>query len=86
MGRQILDGVSECIHSRRRQDSRSYMQKLIWEKPMTVQWNFLCYMMSRMGFGTKWRRWINECVFAHFSILVNGASKGFFPAQRGLRL
>ena len=50
-----------------------------------VDWDFLDYLMGRMGFGIRWR-WIMECVSqAHFSILVNGAPKGFFPASRGLR-
>lgn len=51
-----------------------------------VDWDFLLYMLQRMGFGGKWRRWIRECVAsAKFSIMINGAPHGFFPAQRGLR-
>eukprot|EP00268_Persea_americana_P006196 TRINITY_DN12216_c0_g1_i1.p1 TRINITY_DN12216_c0_g1~~TRINITY_DN12216_c0_g1_i1.p1 ORF type:complete len:103 (+),score=17.25 TRINITY_DN12216_c0_g1_i1:941-1249(+) len=51
-----------------------------------VDWDFLLYLMRRMGFHSKWRTWIKECISsATFTILINGSPKGFFPAERGLR-
>lgn len=41
-------------------------------------------MMTQMGFGQKWRGWINSCVSsAYISILVNGSLKGFLKSSRG---
>lgn len=43
-------------------------------------------MLRRMGLGSKWRRWIIECVsLAKFSIMINESPHGFFLAPRGLR-
>ena len=43
-------------------------------------------MLTRVGFGENWRKWIQECVSsAWFSIMINGSPKGFFQAKRGLR-
>ena len=43
-------------------------------------------VMRYMGFGSKWMRWIWQCIFiTRFSVLVNGVPTGFFPSSRGLR-
>lgn len=89
-GRQILDGVliaNEYIYSRHKNKTPGLVCKINLEKACDrVEWNFLSYLMSRMGFGSKWRRCVLEGVsLAHFSILVNGTPKGFFRAQRGIR-
>lgn len=87
-GKQILDDVlvaNECIHSRYRNRSPSILCKLDLEKVYDrVDWGFLLYVLSWMGFGSKWRSWIRECVSsASFSVLVNGSLKGFFKGPKG---
>lgn len=89
-GRQILDGVfvaNECVHSRNKDRTLGLVCKLDLEKAYDkVDWWFLQYLLGRMGFGTKYRRWIQECIsYAFFSIVINGSLKSFIEAQRGLR-
>ena len=44
------------------------------------------YLMEMMGFGSKWRRWIETCIsMVQLFILVNGSPAGFFSSSRGLR-
>lgn len=43
-------------------------------------------MMSRFGFGFKWRKWIQECLCSsRISVLVNGSPTSEFTLGRGLR-
>lgn len=51
-----------------------------------VEWLFLKEIMERMGFHSKWRGWIYECISTvSFSIMVNGESRGNIVPTRGLR-
>ena len=51
-----------------------------------VEWNFLIKIMERMGFHSKWIRWIYECVSTvSFSIMVNGEPRGHIVPSRELR-
>ena len=70
-GRQMLDGVlvaNECIHCRNLHKRLGLICKLDLEKAYNwVDWDFLDYLIGRMGFGNRWRRWIMECVSStHF--------------------
>lgn len=52
----------------------------------SVSWDFLSYMMRRLGFCAKWIGWIEGCLrTASVSILVNGSPTNEFTPQRGLR-
>ena len=51
-----------------------------------VNWGFLMYMLERLGFPEKWRKWIFYCISTvKFSVLINGAPCGFFENYRGLQ-
>lgn len=79
--------ANECVHSRNKSKLPGLIYKLDLEKAYErMYWNFLQYLLRRMGFGENWRGWIKGCVSsACFSILINGSPKGFFTAKRGLR-
>ena len=90
MGRQILDDIivaNECVRSRFKETIPGLICKLDLEKAYDlVDWKFLVYMLSRMGFGEKWRKCVLECLYSTWiSIMINGSPKGFFQAQKGLR-
>lgn len=49
-------------------------------------WNSLLSKVEKMGFGLKWRKWINFYIFTvRMSILVNGSPPNFFQISRGYR-
>lgn len=64
-----------------------YMFKDDFEKACdSISWRFLDYMMVRMGFSEKWRKWMAACVFlGSISVLVNGSPTTEFNMEKGLR-
>lgn len=47
---------------------------------------FFRYMLVRMGFGARWRQWMEALIFNSFvSILVNGSPTKDFVVSIGLR-
>jgi len=61
--------------------------KVDYEKAYdSVEWDFLEYMMSRLGFDVKWIKWIKSYLnFASVSILINACPTKEFRPSRGLR-
>ena len=89
-GRQILDCslvANEIIDGIRRSGSSGLLLKVDFEKAYdSVDWFFLDFVLEKMGFEKKWRKWIQACVSTvSLSVLVNGAPTRQFNIKRGLR-
>ncbi|XP_071739795.1 uncharacterized protein [Rutidosis leptorrhynchoides] len=89
-GRYILDGAliaNEVIDYLIQKKSKSLIFKVDFEKAFdSLNWNFLLEMMSRMGFGERWRRLIHACIkSSSISMLVNGSPTNEFHIERGVR-
>lgn len=46
-----------------------------------INWNFV----DRMGFSSKWRKWMKTCITTSFVVFINEGPSNFFKATRGLR-
>ncbi|GKV34386.1 hypothetical protein SLEP1_g42761 [Rubroshorea leprosula] len=89
-GRHLCEGVvteNEIIDEAKRKKKKSFVFKVDFEKAFNkVNWNFLDYMMMRLGFNEIWRKWIMECLQTSLlSVLVNGSPSKQFPVSRGLK-
>ncbi|XP_023766991.1 uncharacterized mitochondrial protein AtMg01250-like [Lactuca sativa] len=52
----------------------------------TVNWEYLDHVQMQMGFGQRWRGWIQGCLrSSRASILVNGSPTNEFEFGRGIR-
>ena len=65
-GRQILDAAlitNEVIDFLLKRNESVVLCKLDIEKTYDhLNWNFLLFVMQRMGFGEKWTGWISWCI------------------------
>ncbi|GLT52596.1 hypothetical protein SLA2020_259280 [Shorea laevis] len=89
-GRQLVDSVlvlNEVVHEVKWRKQESFILKANFEKVYdSVDWGFLDWMMDSMGFGTKWRKWMWECLSTvRIFILINRSSTTEFPVSNGLR-
>ncbi|KAJ9539461.1 hypothetical protein OSB04_032194 [Centaurea solstitialis] len=89
-GRSILDGVlvaNEMVSYLKRSKRKGLIFKVDFEKAYdSVNWGFLLEVLGKMGFGTKWRNWIETCLkTAKISILVNGSPTEEFYMEKGIR-
>ncbi|GJS69804.1 RNA-directed DNA polymerase, eukaryota, reverse transcriptase zinc-binding domain protein [Tanacetum coccineum] len=88
--RQILDGpfiLDELIHWCRSKNKQAMIFKVNFEKAYdSVRWDYLNDVLNKYGFGSKWRKWIRNClVSSKGSILVNGSPTSEFYFRKGLK-
>ena len=89
-GRQILDGAliaNEVVNWLKRRKKAGVLLKLDFEKAYdTISWRSVDSVLKEMGFGEKWRKWIDSCISTpKISILFNGNPCKPFKTGRGLR-
>ncbi|GKV44506.1 hypothetical protein SLEP1_g51682 [Rubroshorea leprosula] len=88
-GRQLVDGVviaNEVIDEAKRKKKKCSLFKVDFEKAYDrVCWEFIDYMMMRMGFSSTWRKWIQECLkSSSVLVLINGSPTKQFLVNRGI--
>ncbi|GJT75705.1 putative RNA-directed DNA polymerase, eukaryota, reverse transcriptase zinc-binding domain protein [Tanacetum coccineum] len=89
-GRNILDGpliLNEVLAWHRQRKKELMVFKVDFEKAFdSLRWDFLDLTLDELGFGFKWRAWINGCLHnSRSSVLVNGSPTEEFELFRGLR-
>ncbi|GKV33852.1 hypothetical protein SLEP1_g42302 [Rubroshorea leprosula] len=89
-GRQLIEGAvvaNEIIDEAKRKKMKSFLFKVDFEKAYDkVCWEFVDYMLMRMGFNITWRKWIQECLRSSMvSVLVNGSPTKQFTVSKDLR-
>ncbi|XP_026452072.1 uncharacterized protein LOC113352473 [Papaver somniferum] len=88
--RQILDGVfitNELIDSRLKSGISGLLCNIVFEKSFDhVNWMFLDKDLEKIGYGSRWRSWVQCCVeHVRFSVLINGSSEDYFKCNKGIR-
>lgn len=79
--------VSEILDLAKREKRNRLVLKDDYEKAYdSVSWNYLRFLLVRMGFGSKWLKWMEACVFSSsMVVLVNGSNTEDFKVEQGLR-
>ncbi|GKA60238.1 RNA-directed DNA polymerase, eukaryota [Tanacetum coccineum] len=88
--RQILDGpfiLNEVLQWCKVKKKQALIFKVDFEKAYdSVRWDFLDEVLSKFGFGDKWRKWIQACLMtSRGSILINGSPTEEFQFGKGLK-
>lgn len=71
--RNILYGilmVNEVVDLAKRDRRSCLVLKVDYEKAYYVSWDYLRYVLKRMGFGTKWIRWMEACIFVSSMVVI----------------
>ena len=89
-GRGLLDSVlvaNEVLEEYKRKRKSCVFFKVDYEKAYdSISWEFINYMLDRLGFYAKRIQWIKCCLeYASVSVLVNGSPTREFTPRKGLR-
>lgn len=90
LGRQIMNGVlvtNKILDFAKRYKRTCLVCKVDFAQAYdSIDWNFLKFMLKRMGLGDRWLKWMEATVFmSSMWILVNGSPTHEFQVSRGLR-
>ena len=79
--------ANEVVEEAKKGNKSCLVFKVNYEKAYdSVNWDFLVYMLRRMGFCSKGVPWIVGCLNSAFiSILINGIPSAELIPQKGLR-
>jgi len=79
--------ANEVLEEIRSKTKSGVCFKVDFEKAYdSVRWNFLLYMLRRLGFHDKWILWVKGCLASSYvSVLVNGSPSEEFKPSKGLR-
>ena len=79
--------ANEVVSWMKKKKMAGLLLKLDFHKAYdTIDWDSLDMVMVTMGFGTKWRRWISQCLStASVSLIINGSPSKPFKMERGIR-
>ncbi|KAJ9542693.1 hypothetical protein OSB04_029199 [Centaurea solstitialis] len=89
-GRSILDGplmISEILNWAKKKRKKLLIFKADFAKAFdSLNWNYLDNILMQMGFGTKWRSWVNGVIrTVKASVLINGSPTKEFFFEKGVR-
>ncbi|XP_058751681.1 uncharacterized protein LOC131624783 [Vicia villosa] len=90
LGRSMMDGVlmvNEILDWAKKKKRGCLLLKVDFEKAYdSVSWNYLRWILVRMGFRKRWMKWMESSIFTNYmSVLINGSATKEFKIQRGLR-
>jgi len=79
--------TNEVLEKVKRRKSSCLFFKVDYEKTYdSIIWDFIYYMLERLGFCGKWIEWIRVCLeSSSVSILVNGSPTQEFKPKKDLR-
>ena len=79
--------ANEIVDERRQSGEEGVVFKIDFEKTYDhMKWDFLDHVLEKKGFSLRWRKWMRGCLSTvSFVVLVNGNTKGWVKASRGLR-
>jgi len=79
--------ANEVLEEMKRRKTIYVFFKVDYEKAYDlVIWDFICYMIDRLGFRGKWIRWVRACLeSSSMLVLVNGSPTQDFKPRKGLR-